>query len=289
MRLIAPVLTITASLMLAACVQKGPNPDDPYESVNRKVHDFNMAFDATMLKPPAKLYKAVMPGPIRAGVHNAFVNLNSLPIIANDALQFEWGYVIKDSWRFIINSTFGVAGFFDPAEKWGLPHHSNDFGLTLAKWGDKKSPYIVIPLLGPSTIRDGMGLLYDGTLFSPYIYMSNDTLVFSLLAAQYLDLRTQLLDTERMLDQALDKYSFIRDAYLQHRNYAISGEIKNQQPEEIGSLYIDEDELGDYIDDDASADIAPVPENKKDRKKENTTPQQPSSQVKNAPRSPVSA
>lgn len=261
MRLTAPILTITASLVLSACsIPKGPNPVDPYEPINRKIHKFNMAFDATVLKPPAKLYRAIIPGPIRAGVHNAFVNLNSLPILANDLLQWEWNYLIKDTWRFAINSTFGVAGFFDAAEKWGLPYHNNDFGITLAKWGDKNSPYIVLPFLGPSTIRDGMGLLYDGTFFSPYIYMKDDKLIYSLLGLQYLDLRVQLLDTEKLMDQALDKYTFIRDAYLQHRQYAINGGQAGQKPEELGSLYVDEDEVGDYIDDEAPT---PSPKQKK--------------------------
>lgn len=235
MRLNTMLASMVSTLLLTGCVHKGPNPVDPYESVNRKIHSFNMTVDAIILKPPAKLYVAVIPGRVRKSINNAYNNLDLIPSVANDLLQAEGKWAIKDSWRFIINSTLGVAGLFDVASTFGLPPHSNDLGLTLAKWGDKKSPYIVIPFLGPSTIRDGSGWLFQFALYSPYVYIKNDAVVFGLLGLRYVDLRSQLFDAERLMDQALDKYAFIRDAYLQHRNYLISG----AEPDN-GALFVDD-------------------------------------------------
>ncbi len=229
------LLSLLGSLMLTSCAHRGSNPVDPYEPLNRKIYQFNMAFDATMLKPPAKLYQRVVPALIRKGINQAFNNLDTLPIIASDLLQAEGKWAIKDSWRFIINSSLGVAGFFDVANTFGLPPHYNDLGLTFAKWGDKKSPYIVIPLIGPSTIRDGMAWFFQFSLWSPYVYFQDNTLIYSLLGLRYIDLRTQFFDSERLLHEALDPYSFIRDAYLQHRAYLISGTT-----EDHGSLYVEE-------------------------------------------------
>lgn len=235
MRLNVLYAGIMGTCLLTGCAHKGTNPIDPYEPFNRKVHNFNMAFDAVLLKPPAKLYAAVVPGVIRKGVNNAFNNVDMLPSIANDILQAEGKWAIKDTWRFAINSTLGVAGIFDVAAKFGLPPHYNDLGLTFAKWGDKKSPYIVIPFIGPSTIRDGSGWLFQFVLWTPYVYINNDAVAYGLVGLRYLDLRTQLFDSERLMNEALDKYSFIRDAYLQHRNYLIAGSEQDN-----GALYVDD-------------------------------------------------
>ncbi|MBL7479098.1 MlaA family lipoprotein [Legionella bononiensis] len=249
MRLIVTFATMVSSLLLTGCAHKGTNPIDPYEPFNRKVHNFNMAFDATMLKPPTKLYVAVVPAVVRKGVNNAFNNLDMIPTVANDILQAKGKWAIRDSWRFVLNSTLGVVGIFDVANKFGLPPHYNDLGLTFAKWGDKKSPYIVIPFIGPSTIRDGSGWLFQFALWSPYVYMNNDALAFGLIGLRYVDLRSQLFETERLMNEALDQYSFIRDAYLQHRSYLISGAAQDN-----GSLYaqdVQPDEsaaANDYVD-----------------------------------------
>ena len=233
MRLINKLTVVASSLILTACVSKGTNPDDPYEPINRKFHSFNMGIDSFVLKPAAKVYKAVVPSPIRTGVNNAYNNVNMLPTIANDLLQAEGNYAIKDTWRFIVNSTFGLAGILDVASTFSLPPHSNDMGLTFAKWGNKKSPYFVIPLLGPSTIRDGMGMMFDYALFTPYPYIRSNYILYGILGFRYIDLRSQLLETDRLIAEALDQYSFIRDAYLQHRNYLITGEQQDN-----GALYV---------------------------------------------------
>lgn len=236
--MLKPVTIISATLLLSACATKGGNPADPYESLNRKTFRFNQAFDATILKPIAKVYRSVLPAPVRSGINNVYNNVNMMPTVANDLLQAEWNYALKDTWRFVINSTLGIAGILDVAERCGLPAHSNDLGITLAKWGDKQSPYFVIPFLGPSTFRDGMGLMFDYTLFTPYPYLS-PTLNTSLIGVRYVDLRSQMLDTEKLMNDALDKYTFMRDAYLQHRQYLIGGEQQSDASDR--SLYVDDD------------------------------------------------
>ncbi len=274
MRLNVKLTAVLSSLFLSSCIHTGTNPDDPYEALNRRVHNFNMAFDATILKPPAKFYKAVVPAPVRASVNNFYSNINMIPTVANDLLQVDFSYALKDTWRFFINSTFGIGGLFDVANNFGLPSHSNDLGLTLAKWGHKKSAYLVIPFLGPSTIRDGAGMLGDYFLTPyPYITFDNHIILYSLLSLRYIDLRAQYLDNERVLEEALDKYTFLRDAYLQNRNYRITGELvandsdtdelyvdgDDEDEQEAGADYVDEDEdqeVGaDYVDDEGSEKV----------------------------------
>ena len=161
-----------------------------------------------------------------------------LPTLANDILQAEFQQAILDFWRFVINSSMGLGGIFDVASQCSLPLHENDLGITFAKWGDKHSPYIVIPFLGPSTIRDGMGLIFDYTLFTPYPYIRNDVIIEGLLLLRYIDLRSRMFDTDRLMQEAPDPYTFMRDAYLQHRNYLILGEQAIPQ----GLLYVDDED-----------------------------------------------
>lgn len=246
MRFIATLTTLASAVLLSACAHKGTNPDDPYEAVNRKIHRFNTVFDNIFLRPPARLYKAVLPGAVRASVNNFYDNINLIPTVASDLLQRDWRHASDDAGRFVINSTIGLAGLFDIAQQYNLPMHRNDLGLTFARWGDKRSPYIVIPFLGPSTIRDGMAMMFEYTYLTPYPYIRNDAVLYSLLGVRYIDLRSQLLDTDRYINEALDKYAFIRDAYLQHRNYQINGDA----PVDTGAPgdYVDDGGANDYID-----------------------------------------
>ncbi len=214
----------------------GTNPDDPFEAINRPIDRFNRAFDATMLKPIASVYDAVTPTVIRVGINNFYRNVNLAPTIANDLLQAEWMLALKDTWRLIINSSLGLGGLMDPASHCQLPPHSNDLGLTLAKWGNTTSPYIVIPFLGPSTIRDGMGLLFDYSFFTPYPYLNQANVVYGLLALRYVDLRAQLFDVEKLMQQSIDPYALMRDAYLQNRRYLITG----KQPPTSDELYVED-------------------------------------------------
>lgn len=230
--------------LLPGCVHKSPDPEDPFEPVNRKFHALNMTFDRFILKPVAKAYKAILPPVMRQGINHFYDNIYMLPTVANDLLQGKWRAASDDAGRFVINSSIGFAGLFDPATQFNLPLHKNDLGLTFAHWGFKKSPYIVIPFVGPSTIRDGIGMGVEYFAFTPYPYIQDATVLNTLLAVRAVDLRSQFLENERLFEEALDKYSFLRDAYLQNRRYLIEGKAQEEEqgPSEVdpGSLYVDE-------------------------------------------------
>lgn len=234
MHLLKSILFIVLTSGLAGCQLTGPNPDDPYEPMNRSIYKFNAKIDQCLFKPIAKTYAYLVPNSGRAIINNFYTNINMLPTVANDLLQADFSHSNQDAKRFVVNSIIGVGGLFDPATRYGFPLRSNDLGLTFAKWGDKRSPYIMIPLLGPSTIRDSAALLFDYTIFTPYPWIPTIPL-YSLLAERYVDLRAQMLDSDRLIAESLDKYSFIRDAYLQHRRYLLSGETQ----EENGSQYVE--------------------------------------------------
>lgn len=216
-------LFLALTLGLTACAQKNTNPNDPFESINRKTYQFNHAVDSVLLKPPATLYKAVIPALVRNSVNNFYNNIYLMPTVANDLLQVDGRQALKDTWRFIANTTIGLGGLFDVATSFGLPHHKTDLGVTFAKWGYTKSSYIVIPLLGPSTIRDGIGMGIEYTFVTPYFYLHDDALIFALIGLRLVDLRSQWLETDKLMDEALDPYAFLRDAYLQNRQFLITG------------------------------------------------------------------
>jgi phospholipid-binding lipoprotein MlaA len=237
-------LIVGLQLCLTGCHYHCSNPEDPFESVNRDIYKFNMAFDATVLKPPAVAYQRYIPAPIRAGVNNVYTNIGMLPTIGNDILQLQGKQTIKDIARLVINTTLGLGGIGDVATKAGMPLHQNDFGLTLAHWGNIKSPYIMIPFLGPSTIRDGFGLVADYTFFTPYPYIP-DNILYGVLVLRYVDLRSQMLDEEQLLNNALDPYALMRDAYLQHRARLMGinrgPEASESMEDSSQALYVPED------------------------------------------------
>lgn len=242
-----------SSTFLAGCASKNAaSPNDPYEKINRKTYAFNKALDATVFRPAAKVYKAILPPQVHDGIRNTFNNLAMIPTVANDLLQLEFVRAYKDSWRFVINSTIGVGGIFDVATKWKLPFVANDFGITLAKWGDTKSPYFVMPIFGPSTFRDTVGLTYDYNVMSVYAYMRKRGDAYALMTLNGIQIRSDLIGTDTLLDDALDEYTLVRDAYFQNRQYEINGEndhkVNASDPlyvDSIGdaktqSLYVDE-------------------------------------------------
>lgn len=226
MRILYRITGLLGVVTLTGCLHQGSNPQDPFEAMNRRTHRFNLAFDATFLKPPARLYRAVVPAPVRNCVNNAYSNIAMIPTVANDLLQAEGKMAILDTWRFAINSSLGVLGLFDfAARRAGLPPHNNDLGLTFAKWGYKQSPYLVMPFLGPSTLRDATADLVEYALLTPYPYIDDILVLYSVAGVRYVDLRSQWFDKENLMLQALDSYTFVRDAYLQHRQYRINGQI----------------------------------------------------------------
>ncbi len=213
--LIGAVVLILAAA-LSGCAHN--NPRDPLEPFNRRVYIFNDTVDKMVLKPIATGYRAVLPQFVRTGVRNFFSNLDDITVIVNSILQFKIPQAASDTGRFVINTTLGVLGFVDVATHFGLEKHNEDFGQTLGYWGLGSGPYLVVPFLGPSSVRDGIGRLADGyttdvVLQVDYIRARNIA-----LGTRVVSQREQLLDSEKILDTAaLDRYSFIRDAYLQRR------------------------------------------------------------------------
>jgi phospholipid-binding lipoprotein MlaA len=204
--------------LLAGCATSGGNPADPLEKVNRAVFAFNDVADKAVLTPVAKGYRAVLPGFVRTGISNFFSNLEDVWVTVNDVLQGKLKEGSEDFTRVIFNSTFGIGGLFDFASDVGLPKRNEDFGQTLGWWGVGSGPYIVIPLLGPSTFRDGFGLLVDGRADLVYRAVDDVPLRNTLYATRGIGNRANLLDASSVLEQAaLDRYAFVRDAWLQRR------------------------------------------------------------------------
>lgn len=194
--------------------------DDPWESLNRPVFKFNDWLDTYALKPVSTLYLAIVPKPLTKGIHNVYTNMGNLQNIGNDLLQAHFYQATSDSWRLLINTTVGIGGAFDVASHIGLDQNNQDFGLTLAEWGYHDSRYVVLPFFGPSTLRDAMGMPVDMYIFSPYPYIGIDDRrkQYMLALLGLLDKRVQLLQYEDVYQRiALDRYTFVRDTYLQHR------------------------------------------------------------------------
>ena len=205
--------------MITGCASQANK--DPLESINRGVYKFNDVTDKAVFKPVATAYKTVTPSPIRTGVNNFFSNLGSVTNILNNLLQFKFANAFSETGRFVINSTFGLAGFIDVAGMDKVPVHKEDFGQTLGYWGVGSGAYLVLPFIGPSSVRDTTGLIVDTTTSDPITYTHNIgeiRLHNQLRTAQFIDKRTELLDAKDLVDDAsLDPYAFMRDAYLQRR------------------------------------------------------------------------
>ena len=212
------------TLLLAGCATQ-PNakrdPRDPFEGFNRASYKFNDALDRAILKPTAKGYKAIAPQFVETGVSNFFSNLGQPTVILNDLLQAKFKPALSDTGRFLLNTTVGIGGLFDPASKAGLDRNDEDFGQTLGKWGMPSGPYLMVPFFGPSTVRDGFGSGVD--VFSdPLHYVERDAWRYSLDGMRLIDARARRLSLEDTLNQTYDKYGFIRNAYLQQREYQVT-------------------------------------------------------------------
>jgi phospholipid-binding lipoprotein MlaA len=209
------------SALLAGCATSH-DPRDPLEPVNRGVYQFNEAVDKAVLKPVAKGYKAVVPPPVRNGVTNVFGTFTDVTTALNNLLQGKLGDAASDVGRIAVNTTIGILGVFDVATRLGLRKHHEDFGQTLGKWGVSDGPYLVLPLLGPSDFRDtvGLGLAY---FTDPEFWLvTHSPETYIVFGARVVNVRANLLDAERIFDAAaIDKYAFLRDAYLQRRRTLI--------------------------------------------------------------------
>jgi phospholipid-binding lipoprotein MlaA len=213
-------------LVLAGCTIAKPRTDDPWEKFNRKVYRFNVKVDNAVIRPTAVAYRKVTTPKFRSVVSNFFANVRMPITIANDALQGEIKDALKGTGRFVINTTVGFLGLFDPASKMRLPPQETDFAATLAKWGVGEGPYLVLPLIGSTTVRDVWRMPVDGRLFDPMGYYSR-THDYE-LGRQYwpsimflVTLRARGIDAENLVEGAYDPYVFYRDAYRQRRLYTI--------------------------------------------------------------------
>ena len=192
---------------------------DPFERYNRAMYAFNDSFDRAIAQPVARGYQAVMPSWADRGITNFFSNIGDISVIVNDLLQLKFKQCLADFTRFVINSTVGLAGFIDIATSWGLKKHNEDFGQTLGYWGLPPGPYLILPFLGPGTVRDTTGLVVDLFAFDPTINYVHDAAIRNrMLLTDFVDTRADLLQSSRLLDTAaLDPYAFLREAYLQRR------------------------------------------------------------------------
>jgi len=209
-------LGLACILTLAGCAT-ATDPRDPIEPINRGIYHFNDAVDKAVVKPVAQGYKAVLPGPVRTGVTNFFSNIDDVLIALNNVLQFKFDRAASDVARVMFNTTFGIAGIFDVATEFGLEKHNEDFGQTLGYWGVGDGPFLMLPILGPSNLRDTVGLAAYYEL-DPVLNLDHVPTRNTLTGVRFIDRRARLLDAEKVLDEAaLDPYTFLRDAYIQHR------------------------------------------------------------------------
>lgn len=237
MNIIRILLAIAAVALTGCASTQAKNPADPLESFNRGVYQFNDALDKAVAKPVAQGYDAVMPKPGKIMVSNFFSNLDDVIVTANDLLQLKFAQAASDGSRFLFNTTFGVFGLFDVASR--LEKHNEDFGQTLGYWGIGSGPYIVLPILGPSSVRDGIGLYVDSRP-SKLRRVSHMRTRNQLYLTKAIDRRAQLLEQEKVLDEAvIDRYQFIRDAYQLRRQSLV---YDGNPPRERYEDYEDEEE-----------------------------------------------
>ena len=222
-------------LLLAACAALPPgkrDPRDPWERMNRATYRFNDAFDKAIARPVARGYRKVTPQFAQTGVHNFFTNLDYPIVMLNDLLQGQIRPFFRDTGRLLLNTTVGIGGLFDPAASVGLERNDREFGQTLGKWGVKKGPYLVIPFIGPSDVRDAFGRAADG-FSTPRQYIRNNYWNYGLLALEQVDLRAGLLQASETVDRSYDPYSFVRSAYLQNRDFKVSGGESSEEEKEL--------------------------------------------------------
>jgi phospholipid-binding lipoprotein MlaA len=214
LRLFAAALLV---LLTGCATGPGASRNDPFEPMNRQVYRFNEAVDDAVLRPTATAYRRILPSPIRTGINNFFGNLSDVWSFANSVLQLKLQDSAQTFMRVNVNTVFGLGGVLDVASEAGIDRHSEDFGQTLGRWGVPAGPYLVLPLLGPSTVRDTAALPVDrqGDLLNA---VQDIPVRNSLYVLRLVDIRANLLRAGQLLDDAaLDKYSFTRDVFLQRR------------------------------------------------------------------------
>ncbi len=253
------LLAIAAVLVLGGCATAKPPANDPaalrafqqindpYEPTNRVMFKIDQGLDAVLIRPITKTYDFVVPKPARNGVTNAIANLRSPITFVNDGLQAQANRAGITLWRLIINSTLGIGGLFDVADKLGVPGHTEDFGQTLAVWGAGEGAYIYLPILGPSGVRDGIGLGVDNFGLDPVAWYSYNPhniqwIQWAYLGAELIDAKsTTMATTDELKKSSIDYYAALRSAYRQYR----AKEIRNGAAPPAGSMPSFDDEDGD--------------------------------------------
>ncbi|SFE73626.1 VacJ family lipoprotein [Nitrosomonas sp. Nm166] len=236
---------LVLSIFLSGCASTKVNnqngPDDPLEPMNRAIFDFNEKFYDNILDPVARGYKRVTPDPIELVVGNFFSNLNDVVVLTNSVLQLNYESALASSARLLVNTTFGVFGLIDiasdisAASDVNLNKRNEDFGQTLGRYGIDSGPYIVLPFLGPSSVRDTFGIAVDSFFVDPVTqgvtgvfmkgvpYLNTTALRLPVATARTINSRAQFLDEDKTLEEAaLDKYEFLRDAYIQRRKSLVN-------------------------------------------------------------------
>jgi phospholipid-binding lipoprotein MlaA len=212
-------------LLLSACASQAPtrsDPRDPWERMNRVTYAFNDKFDKGVARPVARGYRDGVPHFVQTGIRNVFNNCDTTIVMVNDLLQAQFTAFMHDTSRLLVNTVIGVGGLFDPATAMGLEKSDRDFGQTLGKWGVHAGPYLVLPFLGPSDVRDTFGRAAD-TYSTPRTYIKNTYWDYGSWLLERVDARSRYLDADRVLDSAYDPYAFLRNAYLQNRAFKVRG------------------------------------------------------------------
>jgi len=220
------------SVLTACAATPVTDPRDPYENYNRKVQSFNDGLDDYVMKPVAEGYKWLMPDFANQGISNFFSNVNDIQVIANGALQGNFSQSGMDSARLLINTTAGLGGFIDVADMLDLPKHHESFDKTLAVWGAETGPYLVLPLVGPSSVR-GVGAIAGDVAFNPVIYSGLPTAVtMGTGVLNAVDKRSDHLVLEKVASEAaIDRYDFFKNAYLSHHQYSVDvGDLQEDDP-----------------------------------------------------------
>jgi len=233
--MIKSLLIVACLSLLVGCASTSASKADPWEGLNRGTFAFNEAADKAVLKPIAQGYEAVTPKFARSGVSNLFSNVGDVGNGLNNLLQGKPGAAISDLGRLLVNSTLGILGLFDVATPMGLEKHNEDFGQTLGKWGVGSGPYLMLPLMGPSTLRDTIGRVPDSRATSYSARIGHVPTRNATLGLDIIHIRAELLATSKTLDEAtLDKYQFLRDAYLQRRlNQVLDGRVTQAQRDKL--------------------------------------------------------
>lgn len=210
-------------LFCSACTTiEVADPEDPFESYNRSMYAFNDNLDTYAIKPVAEGYKAITPDIVDTGISNFFSNIDDIVVVINDLFQFKFHQALSDTSRIVFNTVLGLGGLIDVASEFGLPKHNEDFGQTLGYWGVGSGPYLVLPLIGPSNIRDTGGFSVDTLAFDPLANIPDKTERYGAIGLKYIDIRADLLSATNVIDEtAVDRYAFTRDAWKQRRKNLI--------------------------------------------------------------------